>query len=151
MLEIINIQNQVLTHCQQIGVFDNVLTEEPDSLQAGTTTASIVLDSIKPDPKTSGLAQTNAIIVFKIGIWQNSTVHPHFGVPQETMLAAETLIESLHTSLTLNNDVMTVDLFGWSSTGLDVQTGYAPFDEGIYRIVEITVPIIVNDVWTQES
>ena len=49
----------------------------------------------------------------------------------------------------LNGTVANVDLLGAHGTPLQALFGYARFDNTTYRVATLTVPLIINDAWTE--
>jgi hypothetical protein len=45
--------------------------------------------------------------------------------------------------------VRNIDLLGEYGQRLTAQAGYLQLSDGMYRIFTITIPCIVNDMWTQ--
>ena len=43
-----------------------------------------------------------------------------------------------------------VDLLGQAGVPLSARAGYLEMDDGaVYRVVTLTVPVLVNDLWSQ--
>lgn len=157
MLDLQGIQQELKTHCDSLGVFDDVVTFDPGSALASGTLASIMFFSLDPDRDVSGLNITSAKVKFKIRIWKNATTRPHFNIDLEIMQAAETLIGSLHENITFNwetkdpngdGKIMNIALFSGDNFG--AQTGYINTEEGVYKAVDVTIPLKIADVWLQE-
>lgn len=147
MLDLETIQNHLVTHCESLGCFDNVVTTEPANAVAGGVTASIILTRIGPDRAISGLNITSAVVVFTVRIWRNKTVMPHYGIDLATMKAAEGLINSLHDDFTLGDDATCIKFLSGENFG--ALSGLVVLDEGVHRVIDVTIPIQVADVWPQ--
>jgi len=52
---------------------------------------------------------------------------------------------------TLGGLVRDVDVNGEFGTPLEAVYGYVAIDGAMYRVATITIPVIVNDVWTQNA
>ena len=51
--------------------------------------------------------------------------------------------------LDLGEEVRCVDLLGQTGRALSAQAGYLEQDSKLFRVVVITLPLIVNDLWDQ--
>lgn len=146
------------SHLKALAVFDHVITAKPTNPISSGLVASIMFDRVTPDPQSSGLNQTSAILEFKIILWRNQTSHPHFNVDRELTDATEAVIESFHEDLTLNHAskngdglVMSFGLLRSRGRGFHGETKNVQIDQGFLQTVQINVPLIVDDVWTQNK
>lgn len=147
-LELEGLQAALKTHCEALGVFDQTVTADPGNTLASGTVASIMFYSVEPYPTRSGLDRTSAKVKFMVRIWHNATMKPHFNVDLRVMQAAETLIASLHEDIDLGGDTINIEFLSGDNFG--AQTGYIKVDEGVYKVIDIMIPLAVADVWIQE-
>jgi hypothetical protein len=50
---------------------------------------------------------------------------------------------------TLGGLVKDVDIFGMYGQSLDVRAGYLQQDGALYRVLTISLPVVVNDLWNE--
>lgn len=150
-LSLRDIQEQLVSHSERLGWFDHVAIGDIESAPAGGLVCAWTIDGFVPDPSTSGLNTTSVIVIATARIYRNQTAHPNEGVPVAVLEAVDDFIESLHTDLKLDRDDSTVDLFGFGQNRMGANAGLLEFNGTIYRFVDVTIPILVKDVWTQQN
>jgi hypothetical protein len=68
------------------------------------------------------------------------------------IVACQDLMEAYTNDFDLGDTVKQIDLLGASQGHpLFMQSGYIEMDTRVFRVLTITVPVILNDVWTQGS
>lgn len=100
-------------------------------------------------PTRSGLASTTFRIELACRIYVSMLREPQDSIDPEITAAAWDLIQSYSSGFTLGGLVSQVDLLGASGEALDLKFGYINIDKHLYRVAEITLPVICNDVFTQ--
>jgi hypothetical protein len=65
------------------------------------------------------------------------------------MSAVAALMTAYSSDFDLGGNVRNVDLLGAHSAGLTAQAGYLQQDERQYRVMTISLPLVVSDAWTQ--
>jgi hypothetical protein len=55
---------------------------------------------------------------------------------------------ALSGDFTLNGQVRNVDILGESGERLRAQPGFVEQDGKYFRIAELTLPVVINDMWT---
>lgn len=141
----------VVSNAMQLGLFDKVNLHEPKRKPGAGMTVSIWADHIQPMPQFSGLNQSSALVVFMFRIYQNMLMEPQDLIDTVMVEATDTVIAQYSGEFTLNGAVREIDLLGESGTPLSAQAGYLNVDGVIYRIMDITIPLIINDAWTQDG
>jgi hypothetical protein len=141
--------NQVASHAASLGLFDfPVATHEPKNAPGNGLSCSIVLDTIGP-VQSSGLTATSIKVVFKVRIWNSMLQEPQDGIDPNQLAAATTLMNAYTGSFTFGSTVREIDLLGEFGDSLSAVAGYIEIDKRIMRVIDITLPVIVNDAWTQ--
>lgn len=146
-LDIEGILDQVVNHAYRSGYFERVNTHEPKNSPGNGLTAAVWMDYL--GPTTSGLASTSVLVILKIRIYGNMLQEPQDEIDPDITLAAAGLIESLSGDFELSGAARCVDLLGESGERLSARAGYLNVSGVLYRVMDITLPILVNDVWTQ--
>ena len=131
--------------CQGTALFQAVDTHEPVSPPGARLYCSIVLDGLKA-VLTSGLNQTSGQAAFLITIWSKAQQRPLDKIDPELLAAAATVMGVLSGEFTLAGTVRNIDLFAMSAEPL-----WADFDGEQFRIMRITVPVVINDMFSQSA
>jgi hypothetical protein len=144
--------NSLESHVLATGLFRQVNTHEPKKAppDAGLT-AAVWMDRVAPHPAASGLQITTAVTVYMIRIYTNMLAEPQDAIDPAVLAATDTLFTSLHGDFELGGNARNIDLLGETGNQLSAQAGYVDIDGVLYRVMDITVPVIVNDVWTQTA
>jgi len=87
--------------------------------------------------------------VFKVRIWNSMLQEPQDGIDPNQLAAATTLMNAYTGSFTFGSTVREIDLLGEFGDSLSAVAGYIEIDKRIMRVIDITLPVIVNDAWTQ--
>ena len=138
----------VQTHAMTLGQFERVNTHEPKNAPGNDLSCAIWIDRIRP-ATGSGLAATSALVVFNLRIYSNMLQEPQDAIDPNITLAVDALINAYSGDFTLGGTIRMVDLLGMSGIPLESQAGYLDVDGKMYRIVTVTLPLVVNDAWAQ--
>ena len=141
----------VVTHAETLGQFEQVNTHEPKNAPGRGLSAAIWVDHIGPEPGGSGLATTNVRIEFNIRIYSNMIAEPQDAIDPEILTAVDVLLNLYTGDFTLGGTVQSVDLLGKGGNPLQAQAGYISQDNQMMRVMTITLPVLVNDAWTQPA
>jgi hypothetical protein len=147
-LDVSSLLDAVQSHALASGVFDRVTGHEPKSAPGSGVTAAVWAQSIGPVP-SSGLASTSVRVEFMVRIYQSMLSEPQDAIDPAVLTAVDVLMAAYTGDFTLGGLVRQVDLLGNSGQGLSAQAGYLTQDQRTYRVVDVTLPIIVNDLWQQ--
>ena len=150
-LDLDGIRTQIESVALASGRFDRVSGHEPEAAPGTGLTAAVWLDAIEPLPERSGLAATSVRVLWSLRLYRPMTVEPQDGIDPSIGVAAAELMEELSGDFDLGGEAAEVDLLGRYGTALGGKAGYARHDGGEYRTFTITVPVVLNDLWTQES
>ena len=150
-LAVSSIYAQVVSHAKRLGVFNQVLTHEPKAAPGQGLTCSIWLSSLEPVAEVSGLAVTSLRLELSVRIYENFKSQPEDAIDPRLLDAVAKLMETYTGDFQLGDTVMDVDLLGAHGTALRAEGGYLNQDGTLYRIVVMTLPIIVSDVFTQTA
>jgi hypothetical protein len=143
------LMDNVVSVAQSSGLFDKVNAYEPKQAPGNGLTASVWVQSIMPYPQLSGLAATSARVELTLRIYTNMIQDPMDAIDPNVMNAASTLIGLFSGDFTLDDSVECVDLLGQSGPPLGARAGYVNIDGKLMRIMDITVPLLLDDVWNQ--
>lgn len=141
----------LISDAQLLGIFEHVNQFESTSSPGTGLTAEIVW-MLGPTPMAnrSGLTSTSARVVYGMRI-----MVPFKNTPKESLdpiltNAVDLYINSLHGELALADAQGSfIDVFGMGGIPIDAQGGYLTLDQTTYRVGTVTIPVIMENVWTQ--
>lgn len=137
-------------HALESGLFETVNGHEPKRAPSSGLTAAVWSQSIAPIPEQSGLQATTGLLVFNLRIYQNMLMNPQDAIDPAVLSAVDYMMGAYSGDFTLDGLVKEVDLLGSSGTALNAMAGYISQDSKLYRVMTITVPLIINDIWSQQ-
>jgi hypothetical protein len=140
---------QLISHAAATGMFETVNGHEPKNAPGNGLNVAIWLQTIEPFPGGSGLNAVTISLVYTIRLYLDFLSQPYDAIDPALMKAADALMTQYAGAFTLGGIVRDVDLFGESGTKLRCNAGYLDQDGKKFRAFVITLPIIVNDVWTE--
>lgn len=138
----------LVSHAMTTGYFDRVNAHEPKNAPGYGLTAAVWNESGGP-VQSSGAASTSAIVTFNVRIYTSMVSEPQDAIDPNMMSATDALIAAYSADFTLDGLVRNVDLLGSASPGLSWRAGYIDVGGTKFRVMTVTVPLIVNDVWEQ--
>lgn len=147
-LDISTILNNVISHAMASGMFERVNQHEPKNAPGNGLTCAVWVDRIAPT-QSSGLSSTSAVVTFRIRLYSNMLQEPQDSIDPNIVLAVDSLMTAYSGDFDLGGSVRNVDLLGLAGLPLQAQAGYLNQDSKLFRVMDITLPVIVNDVWDQ--
>lgn len=130
-----------------LGVFETVNFHEPKSPPGSGLRCALWVQSIEPIAAASGLASTSGYVVMNARVYGNMLTQPLDDTDPRLMAAGSTLLGAYSADFTLGGTVRNIDLLGEYGQKLTAQAGYLTIANAMYRILTVTVPCIVNDMW----
>lgn len=143
-----DIRDAVVTHALSVGIFDQVNQHQPKNPPGTGLSCSITGDRIG-GIRSSGLASLSARLVLTVQIFYSMQSEPADDIDAVVLDAIDQLFTAYCGDFTLGGLVRAVDLIGSDGQGLDAVLGYVTIDGIDYRHAAITLPLIINDVWTE--
>lgn len=150
-MDIAGIVDATVSHAMSLGLFETVNQHEPVNPPGNGLTCAIWADSIGPVPRASGLSLTTAYVLMQVRIYTIATQLPYDGIDPTMMSAVDSLITAYSGDFSLGGKVRNVDLLGMYGTTLSARAGYLKQDNNQYRVMTITLPMVINDTWEQVS
>ena len=141
--------DQVVSEVMQLGVFETVNTHEPKSAPQNGLHASVWMDSIAPTGRASGLAAISGVVTLMIRCYSSMLQQPLDAIDPNLMYASSTIINAFSGEFTLGGTVRDVDLLGMYGRSLSAQAGYLSIDNKMFRVMTITVPVVINDMFSE--
>jgi hypothetical protein len=145
------LMSSVISIAMQTGVCRSVNGHEPKSAPGSGLRGAIWVQEIEPIAEASGLASTSGYVVLNARIYGNMLQKPEDDIDPRLTAAASVLIGAYSADFTLGGLVRNIDLLGEYGQKLGGRAGYLDIASTVYRIMTVTVPCVVNDLWTQTS
>lgn len=146
--------SRVQSHALALGIFETVNTHEPKSKPGNGLHAAIWVDAIRPVGRASGLSATSGVVSLRCRIYSSMLQEPQDAIDPGILTAATTLLNEYTGAFSLGgaDNIRSIDLLGMYGEMLAAQAGYVQIGSGggsMKRIMTVTLPVIVNDLWTQ--
>jgi hypothetical protein len=143
----------LISHAMASGHFSSVNSVDIGSVPTNEGISAVVWPrSGNPIPERSGLASTSVLIPFMVRLFRSMKSDPLGEIDPSLIDATDALLNAYSGDFTLGGIVAEVDLLGQYGDGLSWDSGYIDMgDDGKFRVVDITIPLVINDVWTQEA
>jgi hypothetical protein len=151
-LDVRTLSNALQDHALRSGWFDAVNGEEPKSPPGQGLTCAVWPQQLRPAPGVSGLVATSIRLAFRVRLYMGITNEPGDAIDPYMLDACDALMGAYSGDFTLDGQVMEIDLLGTYGDALGLEAGYQRMESGTeFRVVDITVPLIVTDLWDQEA
>ncbi|NUP18436.1 MAG: hypothetical protein HOZ81_20595 [Streptomyces sp.] len=147
-VDIDGVLDAIVSHAAATGYFERVNQHEPMNRPGYGITAAVWIDHVRP-VTSSGLDSVSAVLVFNVRLYTSTLQEPQDAIDPEMVRALDTLFAAYVGDFTLGGLVRAVDVFGADGPALDAQAGYLKQDETLYRVITITLPLVVNDLWSE--
>jgi hypothetical protein len=148
-LDTAGIVDAVASHAAVSGFFERVNQHEPKSAPTNGLTAAVWVKSIGPARGQSGLSETSALLTLNVRVYTSFRVQPEDLIDPNVMNAVDALMSAYSGDFDLDGLIRNVDLLGLCGVPMNALAGYLNQDGKIFRIMDITLPLVINDVWEQ--
>jgi hypothetical protein len=155
-LDIPGLQAAICGTAQRVGHFPTVDGHEPREAPNNDLHAAFWLLSIRPaGGRVSGLASTATVVTFLGRLYipaGDGVGEPADQLDVDLLAAVDRLMAAFIGDFTLGGRVRNVDIFGEVSPGLSADAGYVAFggpNGKKFRVMTITLPLIVNDMYEE--
>lgn len=148
---ILSILDGLESYALALGRFERVNKHEPKNAPGSGLTLGIWLQELDPLPEASGLAATSGRVAWTERIYQNFLSEPQDAIDPTVLVAASELIGAYSNDFDLGGTIRNVDLLGAHGEALKGRAAYLNASGTMFRVFDITVPLIVNDLWTQAA
>jgi hypothetical protein len=134
--------------CSATGSFEWVNQHEPKGAPEGLG-AAVWIQSMAPAAQRSGLNATSVRFECSIRIYTNMLQEPQDYIDPAMTKAAWRVMVALTGGITLNGQVEYIDILGSDGAPLAWEAGYIDIDKRMFRVITITVPMVIEDAWVQ--
>jgi len=141
--------DEVVSRASTLGLFERVNSHEPKSRPGNGLTAAVWVESVGPAPRNSGLSQTSALLVLSVRLYSSALQEPADAIDPDLVDALDKLLAAYSGDFDLGGNVRNIDLLGMAGTPMSARAGYMQQDSTVFRVMTITLPVIVDDVWQQ--
>lgn len=143
----------LISHALASGHFVNVNAVDVGSAPTNEGLSGVLWPRrVTPAPGRSGLASTSVVMTFVMRLFHSSQSDPLGQIDPRMIDATDALLNAYSGDFTLGGIVAEVDLLGQFGETLRSDSGWLDMgDDGKFRIVDITIPLVINDVWTQSE
>lgn len=143
----------LISHASSTGYFSAVngvdIGSTPDN---SGLTGVLYVQGVRPIPAGSGLNTTSVVVTFTLRLIRAMNSDPYGSIDADMVEAMDALINAYSGDFTLGGVISYIDLLGEHGTQLESDSGFLKLNEDqTFRIIDITIPCVVHDVWTQEG
>jgi hypothetical protein len=151
-LDIRGVLDAIQSHALASGFFTEVNGNEPLSPpDTSGLTCAVWVEQIGPARGGSGLASTSTRLCFYVRLYSGMAIEPADAIDPNLMDALDALMAAYSGDFTLDGLLREVDLLGQFGDPLGARAGYLLEGGTEFRVMTITLPVIVNDLWDQEA
>jgi len=133
---------------KSMGIFRTVQRVEPKGAPGSGLTVAVYLNSITPAAGASGLSAATGLYIYTIRIMTNMLQEPTEKIDVILAHAIDKVFLTLAGDVDLGSNIRNIDIFGELGTQLKATAGYIEVDKLLYRSVDISLPLIINDCWS---
>lgn len=149
MVDVTSLTGALADHARSSGLISPMLEHEPLSSPGSGVSGAVWFLTAGPARGASGLAATTALIVFQLRLYTPISAQPGDAIDPALTRALDWLMSAYHGDFTLTGAVREIDLLGQFGTPLSARSAYQTIGGDQYRVITITVPLVVNDAWQQ--
>jgi hypothetical protein len=141
--------NAAAGHAASSGWFDQVNQWEAINPVGRGLRCDMWVDRLGPIPEMSGLNSSAARLVITVRV-SSQTTQPMGGLDPAVLNAVDALMRAYTGDYSLGDLIEYVDVLGRHGLRLEGQAGWVKTDGGTAaRIFDITLPLVVRDLWAQ--
>jgi hypothetical protein len=147
---ILDVFSRIVSFALESGRFDQVNQHEPKSGPGVGLLCSIWVQDIRLT-RSSGLAAASGVLTMNMRLYMNFRSEPFDMIDFNILTATNWMMAQLCGDFQLGNadQVRNIDLLGSQGTPLNSKAGYVEIDKTVYRVMTLTIPIIVNDMFVE--
>lgn len=152
-LDIDGLQGALMSVLQRTGYLKTVDGHEPREAPGTTPHGAVWMGPGRPvGPRVSGVASVGTVLTWFVRIYLPAGQggnKPYDEIDRELYRITDALLALFFGEFTLGGRVRNVDIFGMASPGVSWDPGYQDIGGSKFRIMTITLPLIVNDQYEE--
>jgi hypothetical protein len=141
--------NALVSHAKASGLFEQVLDFEPKTGPPRALSAAFWAGPLQPIPIASGLNSVTVRFLIHGRLYLMLGAQPEGQIETDMFDALDALMALYCAHFTLGGLVKQIDLLGQHGIPLKAEPGYLRFDKTWYRSATLSIPLIVNNLWTE--
>jgi hypothetical protein len=141
--------NALVSHAQSLGRFDTVHAHEPKSMPGMGLHYAVFMNNIGPARTGSGLSATTVRLELAGRVYKPFMSQPEDAIDPELVDACDALFSAYTSDFELGGNVRNVDVLGAQGSPLSARFGFTTIDKQTYRTIDIVIPLVINDAFTQ--
>ena len=139
----------IASHLASLGVFERVNQHEPKNAPGNGLSCAVWVNSIDPVPAHSGLRSTSGRVAFMARIYGSMLQEPQDAIDSTMVEAVDLSMTALSADFELGGNAAYIDLLGATGMTLSAKAGYLNQDGKLFRVMDIVIPVVINDLWEQ--
>lgn len=145
--------SKLTSHAKSLGIFERVEFREPVNKPASGVALALWVNDYRPPPAGSGVAETSMVLDVRATVYCPLGTGKRSAAEVEALVlyAVHRVIKVLSNDFELEGMVRSIDLLGMTGEAMHADFGHLQYEDTWYRIGEITVPLIINDIYEQVS
>lgn len=153
MLSTRTYMDKLISHALSLGHLSSVNEVDIASNPGNSDLIGILyFRGARPIGAGSGLNSTSVVVEFTMRLVRSVNTDPLGQIDPQMVDAMDTLMNAYSGDFTLDGAISYVDLLGEHGQALDADSGFLKITEDLtYRIIDITIPCVIHDVWIQEA
>lgn len=148
-LDIDTLMDELIARALALAVFDQINGHEPKSAPGRGVTAAVWVQDIMPVPAVSGLDSTSVRLELMWRLYTPMIQEAPDAIDPSMIKALDALCGAYSEDFELDGAAMEVDLLGAYGDPMRARAGYLNQDGRLYRVMDLTIPLIVPDLWEQ--
>jgi hypothetical protein len=136
-----------VSHANATGHFDQVQGGEPTGAPGNGLSCAVWVNDLRP--VASGLAATSYRVELFVRVYHDAFTEPVDVIDPAAVDAVDALLADYIGNFTLGGALRMVDVRGAQGGPLTVQAGYLTVGARTYRVMTISLPLIINDLYTE--
>ena len=147
---VVNLFAAMKTQAEQSGLFQRVIGHEPRSAPGAGYSYCLWLGPVQPVGRVSGLGQTAGRVIINARVLTPLIEKSEDQIETQMLRTILQLIGFYSGSITVGGTVMEIDLLGAYGVPLEAgNVGYMEIGGSHFRVAELTIPVIIDALWTQ--
>ena len=135
----------IRSYAEQLAIFQATATHDPWNAPGNRLFCSITLGPVRP-VTSSGLASVSGQVTLLVRVWAGAEQKPTDNIDPEVLAATCALMGAFAGGFTLGGTVRDIDLMAMSA-----QPAYVDFEGKPFRTMEIQLPIVINDMFSESA